>query len=129
MDRYDNISGYWFLAGAATGILILITTAASIAYGVISLKEPKNFYKTAFFLALSSFILLLTDIVSVRLLQTRWPGNTINWRHDHAMEKLFINIFLVCAVLFIMTFAATITYLVAARKERKIEQGSALVKA
>lgn len=115
VSRYDVISWHWWGTGAITGLFILITLIAASTCRILSRKWPKSLYKAPAYLGFASLGLLLLGITSLRLLQTRWPGNTIDWRHDQTMQQLWGYILIGSAILFLVTITVGITCAIANR--------------
>jgi hypothetical protein len=116
LSRYADISRHWWNAGATTGLLIPIALSISGTCLVISRRQAKSLYKAPAYLGLLSIGLLMLGITSLRLMQTKWPGNTINWRHDQAMQQLSLVILISSAILFLVTITAAFTCAIASRK-------------
>lgn len=87
----------------------LLSASIAIAGALLSRKKRQFLLWTTGILTVSGLAILDALIYIPRWTAKAFPGNTINWRHDQAMEAIWMKIWAALIVLFIMAVAAIIT--------------------
>lgn len=105
-NHINHVWGWTFLIsliGAISSASVALTNA------LFAWKKPKSLEKAMAFFSIGSLATILTCVFLPGWINKTFPGNTINWRHDQAMSAIWWHVWIVSAVLFIMSITASVT--------------------
>lgn len=93
------------LIGAIGSASVMLVNALFARVKGVSIEKAMALF------GVSSLATILVCAFLPRWINKTFPGNTINWRHDHAMSAIWWSVWMASVVLFIMSLTATITCL------------------